>query len=283
MKRLVFGVAVCMALLAVALSAWSATKGQYLQRPTWSAIAEPRAPDTSGIAQPVITIVAVSSEANIEDVVRYPNGKQVHHWRDENDPEDYVYDFTTPDSLDVILSYYKRTLASAGWLLQEEVGRENIRGLYFVWLNPSTAPTAAPGRRYLHVSITGAVGEEEGFIRINHERWPDPNGVQLLPDAQDVTVEWEQPPNDPDWERVTTFTTSATPDEVEAFYREILPKHGWVLTNWQPPEGTNFGYNRGGPETGTGSSVIVDARLLADGKTGVELRARGDEINDARP
>ncbi len=109
----------------------------------------------------------------------------------------------------------------------------------FEWVNPVKE---VPIRRHIALSIlrytTG------NGVRLAFDRWPDPEYVPLYGDAQQVQVAWVHGP-DPqvdNFERVTTYETRASVDEIEAYYKDAMLQNGWRLGSSEPPTHFFFSY-----------------------------------------
>jgi hypothetical protein len=122
-------------------------------------------------------------------------------------------------------------------------------------------------------------------ISLDWQRWPDPFRVPIYPNSENVQDRWEQIIESKqypcsDLKRITTFTTSASLDEVEQHYRTIMPLEGWGMITQVAGVVMQFGYSRGWPENNTYSSVTLNLQPDPNDKelTRVELKASGSEV-----
>ena len=109
----------------------------------------------------------------------------------------------------------------------------------------------------------------------------------MCPGAKDAQVAWNDTEYPIQVERVISYSAAATPQQIEAYYSDMLPKEGWTYGQKQSDaelgEGDSreyllFAYSRA---TATIHSLGSNIKLYtqpADGGTQVEMRVGGYEM-----
>jgi hypothetical protein len=210
---------------------------------------------------------------NITAVPVYPGAEPYDNYCEENPPDKCTYDLLTTDSVEQIVEFYKATFAKNGWALAEEQGIPESPHLYFVWTNSAGI---SPSRFFVGISISPS-GFEEGkrAISVRFERWPDSQKIPLYKDAYDTQVKKEDPRGNWLEDTVTTYKTKASPDEIRAFYKDLLTQQGWrvyMAADGSPDADIEFVYDR--TEATRMIMSFGEIRVLskAIGETQVELR-----------
>lgn len=219
---------------------------------------------------------ATTSMKLLQRVPVYPNAKEIQTDM-ELPPAWSTLSFVVADDYKDVFTYYKQVLLKQGWTLVYE--HTYYPGIIFLWQSKSGT---ADWNADLSVS-TEPVSDTTERIKILFRVWPDPKDVPLYPDASGVTVGYEQDQDGLLWQ-VTTYSSKVSPDEVENYYRSILPTTGWntssVSGSITSSRGLVFTYF-GGPRAGLnlpGGSVYIKAEIQTEGQTRIELRAVGDNI-----
>jgi hypothetical protein len=249
------------------------------------------------LSRAVFTIKAVSSTqpssdpamSNIltttEDIPLYPNSLSDNQGCSHIELNDCWHELYTNASVADVIQFYKDTLQKEGWVISNEMKRADSES-WALDLILTNKDGVAPMRRRLSVSASQSVegGSLSTFISLGWERWPDPFRVPVYPTSENVQSHWEQAGDIKTYPcgqltRITTFTTSATPDDLAKYYQVIMPLDGWGLFSQAPGE-MQFAYNRGWPERNSYSTVTVNVQPALDNTrlTRVEIQVVGDEL-----
>jgi len=280
MKRvLIIVIAVCLSISVVALI-WNALSSKQMPGDLASRAQTPYGtllhtiiPDarlSTSIPTAITSLVTTTMELPL-----YPGAELSYKSCAGIAPDACEYHFTTNDTKQIVRDYYRDLLANAGWFVMEEGGNS---GSWKLKVYKRNQEGLAPMRWVLRMYIDPMPVEDGGRTRIIiiYEAWPDPHNAPLYPDAQQVEVRWETDNEfGIDAKRVTSYLTSATRAQIEAYYKAVLPQHGWFYTGFQPATGLNFGVR---VETVGRSGVDVRIYPAEAGQTKVELWARGTEI-----
>ncbi len=219
-----------------------------------------------------------------------------------DDPTDKCWvELNTTASVDEVATFYRNLLTNAGWSILAEVhgkskvvlslsqgGSSETSGSLensYSSDGSDAAPAALPPiRRYIDVSVSQDDYEGGTYVNLMYERWPDAREIPIYPDAEEVKVEWDVL-DDFTQHRVTRFITTASPGEVEAYYKDVMTQLGWTYRDYKPVNnrdphrsGIFFRYSRSIPGGMIGSGVTLFTDPLPENRTQVELIAEGDEI-----
>jgi len=284
MKRiLIIVIAVCLSISVVALI-WNALSSKQMPGDVASRALTPYGtilntiiPDarvSTSIPTAITSLVTTTM-----DIPLYPGAEITYKSCVGTVPDACEYHFTTNDTKQIVRDYYRDLVANAGWFVMEESGNYGSWGLKVYKRNQEGL---APMRWFLRMYIDPMPIEDGGRTRIIiiYDPWPDPHNVPLYPDAQQVEARWETDnESGMDAKRVTSYLTSATRVQIEAYYKAILPQHGWFYTDWQPTTRLNFGMSiLKSAHDALRSGVEIRIFPSSDGVRRVELWARGTEI-----
>ncbi len=241
-------------------------------------------PITSSTDMPDIPDTPQTMITGTTDIPLYPGAGQVESVEGPyyDKPGGGEYTLRSNSSIKEIVSFYKRELAKSGWTVEAEDSSATGASIDFSWVNPVKE---IPIRRHLNVTVTAYATDAKSLftgVTLRFERWPDPNYVPLYPDVQKVQVERVDNP-DPQintFERVTTYESKASIEEIEAYYKDAMVQSGWVMGKSEPPTHLFFSYRHDLPcpagsramWCGTGSLVDIFIYPQESGITKVELR-----------
>lgn len=82
----------------------------------------------------------------------------------------------------------------------------------------------------------------------------------------------------------TVYDTALEPQEVEAFYLEVMPKYGWSNDSNLSDSGKRrltFGYDRDGAAIARMGWAIIEIKETSGGHTTVEVKAGDTSIQQA--
>jgi hypothetical protein len=270
MKGFVVTVVACILMLGLAVIAFISAKGTALQGGL-----PPSASKEISAMSLLTDTLATATTADTEGVPLYPGAQA--KWVNclEGWPGRCVYSLRTDQAVDKTVSFYKQALLAKGWTLAEESGGDGAYGMQFVWTN---SDGGVPARRFLQVTMDAARGTTGSDLILDFERWPDPNKVPLYQGSKLMDTKWETDPTYGALERITTYITSGTQDEVEAYYKAVMIQEGWQTSKYDTRPGLSFLYSRGIEVTNTNSAVRIVVQPLDGNQTKVELHVSGVEV-----
>jgi hypothetical protein len=254
-----------------------------------------RPPEMASSVPATMAITAKSQVTmpDMDHMLLYPDATNVGVEDDGTyPPTSKTWYETSAEYLDV-LAFYAKTLPEQGWVCEAEPIVQPCD--YYFWGEPSA-------KSNFDVSMNVET-LANGVTRIGllTRRWPNVQNVPIYPDARNLNISYKKdedlakiaPPSYSVWQRVITYTTSATLQEVSTFYQSEL-----LLPDWQPIEGASsitsdtglqFRYYRRMDHTGGQSEyqdgyIQVKARaetsvnMSKDAMTEVELVVVGPEV-----
>ncbi|HET9495656.1 MAG TPA: hypothetical protein VFR15_15600, partial [Chloroflexia bacterium] len=215
------------------------------------------------------------------DIPIYPGGEVTWNQIWEDGPGLGSFRVKTNASNDEIGAFYAHVLLARDWTLARDEGDEYDRRMTFIWTNSGDG---APARRTFWLSIDN-VKQEGATIYAKVASWPDSSRVPLIEDAQNVETQWTNGLSrgfeDDRPLKVTTYTTASAPTEVEAFYKEKMPEHGWGLAVYVPHPGIAFSHSYLDPYGSDGevwSNVVISSEQIDDARTQVVIEASASDL-----
>jgi hypothetical protein len=215
------------------------------------------------------------------DIPIYPGGEVTWNQIGEDGPGLGSFRVKTKASNDEIGAFYANVLLARDWTLAHDEGDVYDRQVTFIWTNSGDG---APARRTFWLSLDN-VKQDGATIYAEIAAWPDSNRVPLIEDAQNVETNWANGLSrgfeDDRQLKVTTYTTAFAPTDVEAFYKEKMPEHGWGLAVWVPHPGIAFSYSYLNPYGYDGevwSNIVIGSEQLTDGRTRVIIEASASDL-----
>jgi hypothetical protein len=177
-------------------------------------------------------------------------------------------------------AYYVTVLPKYGWtFLNSFLG--NIQE--YEWTDPKGV---MPWHLRLSLlAVTGNAGRGKSEVQFIYSRYPDANKTPLYPDAQDVTVNNAGQGGPPfpascsDTVTNTTYHTTASLTEVEAYYKLTLAPYGWELTQGSgsidSAKGLRFLSDHNVGVRGRGQNLLFTTKRLDLSITAQEQRGAG--------
>jgi hypothetical protein len=175
-----------------------------------------------------------------------------------------------------VQAFYDYIMPRLGWAFTYSI---TARDRHYNWTDPKEV---VPWHLTLSVEIGGRLGSGRSLVSFFYIRYPDADKIPLYPEAEAVEV--STGPSGPPWPAscsdtvtTTTYLTSATPPELERFYEDMLPIHGWREQHnsggLQSPGGMRLsgGYSVGSRREGT---MLVKLIRIVD--LTITAQARGD-------
>ena len=203
-------------------------------------------------------------ETEVNGLPVYPGAKLTSHFGISAQAGAVEYVFATNSSRDLVEAFYKDALAKRGWKLTHEGAVQtkswDSHGMGFVWRSQGKS---VPTRKYLAAAFW-LMPEGGTNVSLSLEAWPDPMEVPMYADAQNVQTETAQGSLD----HTVRYITGAQPEEIQAYYSDMLPKYGWWLV---PDSGPDIRSNYGRADGSEGSSVVVHISRVSSGQTQVTL------------
>lgn len=246
------------------------------------------------------TLPMTSDVQSAEDLPVYPGAQQVTT-EHQPFPLGDLIEFKTADTVEAIAMFYVAVLPRKGWRLLPEVefrGAEKsdpYTRLNFLWSDPKEV---TPYRLWLAIGVgvpptadgKPIAGPVSVSVGIDKERWPSSARVPTYADAKQINVT-DHAGQYGFTERITTYVTSARPEELEEYYKRTLPQYGWTLGGYGPneedrrligtgpiTEGLIFIYESGGPEDSRSGGVTIVPTTVGSGLTDVEIRSDGNDL-----
>jgi hypothetical protein len=219
----------------------------------------------------------VSPQPSLQHPVLYPKAQDILVGKHE-EPAWSLTTFRTSDSFAQVMTYYREVLLSQGWALISTSA--NDQSLTFAWTDPKGV---ALSNFDLHLSVDEQV-QKGSDVKILMRQWSDPMKIPSYWGAQQVDVRYERVSADEDvWWRITTYSVSASPEEIAAYYSKLLTSLGWEFeqpsSSITSSEGISFVYVRGTSYIeDLGDRDIIRAQREANGQTMVRLSAISREI-----
>jgi hypothetical protein len=179
-----------------------------------------------------------------------------------------------------LVDFYNEQLSSQGWVFTNgPVQRVSGQAFIYKWTD---SREVVPWDLSLEVLISGAYQGKIRDVDLDLHRVPNLDRIPLYPHARKVEVQGLPSKFGERFRaQLTTYVTDAAPEVVEAYYRMMLPQHGWS----EPPKdddikskGLLFSWGTGGmhalkvfhldivaseePEGGTRIQVKLDGTIL---------------------
>lgn len=175
-----------------------------------------------------------------------------------------------------VMSFYKDILVKKGWVLRSEV---SLRQLGFTWADPAAI---LPWGLDIDMPITYSYNSERKAMTtwgtIYLRRVPDVHKIPFYPGGQQISVSKDhiEAGSNPDHK---TYMVKATPPEIEAFYKNVLPQYGWILdegTNDNITQGITYKFRLGSVSDLRGAYVTVSTKADEGTQTRVDIVANGN-------
>jgi hypothetical protein len=223
-----------------------------------------------------------SLTTRMDDVPIYPGATDVNEHCQDDVPTACVYRFTTRDTDEQVLRFYRETLVQVGWQIIDESSASQPSGIVasgvrFFWIG---GKDTVPSRRYLSIGTDSVLDSRETAIVLLFEPWPDPNRPPLYPGAEQVNVDWETIPDSSRSELVITYSVRASASEIKGFYERTMPQYGW-----QQGANVDYNYYRRTANDGLLQSYVNVVVGVPDteGSTPVQVRVGGNDFNRSPP
>jgi hypothetical protein len=171
-----------------------------------------------------------------------------------------------------VLGFYDKYLKERGWTFVGESKMGTFVGRSYEWTD---ATGAVPWDIGLNVSIDmWTIGPNKGKVGgdLSLHRTPNLKHVPLYPNAQQIDSKEGCAGNF--CTLTATYITSATLEEVEAYYRKVLPQLGLSAPSGDIEAGFEARYWNGTPEQMFIYIMVVSAKQEADGKTKVYIQLK---------
>lgn len=154
----------------------------------------------------------------------------------------------TSDTWDSVSHFYADILPKLGWRGSD--GTNDPIYTTYIWERSEVTSTE---KYSLNIGYEVLLDK---LIRVHivARRGPDATKIPVLADAQQISVTYRTnasiatqfPDSEPLWERVTSYKSKATPEEVEAFYRLMFASSDWEMIDTSSSitamEGISFRY-----------------------------------------
>jgi hypothetical protein len=196
--------------------------------------------------------------------------------------------YETPSTGQDVIAFYKDQLYKKGWVVEfEEHTDPTDTGILFKWQDPDGT------LGYDLLSFLGlydtrlANSDNKGpaYVSISLMRVPRLSKVPLYEGATQVQTKIENVPlmGQTISQQTITYLTNATIEQVQSFYKSVLPEYGWSPleaalepgTDKPIPDSLAFNWTWGSVHSNAmGASVGILTRQDEEG-TKVELRLRG--------
>jgi hypothetical protein len=233
-------------------------------------------------AVPTKGVTSSGPTTQMADVPIYPGATDVNEHCQDDVPTACVYRFTTRDTDEQVLRFYKETLAHASWQVMDESSASQPSGIVasgvrFFWIGGNDS---VPVRRYLSVGTDSVPDSPQTAVVLLFEPWPDPNRPPLYPGATRVHVTREAIPDSTRSDLVTEYSVRASASDIKGFYERTMPQYGW-----QRGAHVDYNYYRRTANDGLLQSYvnIVVGAQDAEGSTTVQVRVGGNDFNLSLP
>lgn len=202
----------------------------------------------------------------------YPGATNIET-NDENAPLSRDLFFTTPDSLDRVLTFYAETYGKQGWTTNDRyITFEDPK---FVW---SDSERAVPWKLGLGVDVSQQFPGATRYV-VWLSRIPNPDVLPVYPAAQDIDVSTATAAEHRGLlQHTITYTVAADPGDILEFYQLNMESYGW---NVGEPEGNqvSFGFAYGVPESMYFDHVGVLVGTASSGFSSVKIDAWGYDVH----
>ncbi|HEX9990531.1 MAG TPA: hypothetical protein VGE45_18900 [Chloroflexia bacterium] len=215
-----------------------------------------------------------------EDVPLYPGAQAIEVgqvWPRELRHTSYVAYASSQD----VLAFYHERLESDGWILLREITSTTPLFNHYYWTDPTKT---APWDLDLNLTIkwdqdpdSNLPKSEQAVVSLSLYRSPNLKRVPHFSDAQQVEVQ-EQIDGRKELHSVTTYVTTAKPQEVKDFYSTTLINHGWWLLEGissTSPDSLFFNWSYGNIHNSFVANLSIVTKLDSQGKTMVEVEVSG--------
>jgi hypothetical protein len=147
----------------------------------------------------------------------YPNAQDLQPIADA-DPFVRRFSYTTLDTRDIVMEFYRHNLQSQGW----ELLSSSMWYASYEWKDQTGT---VPYGLFLHVGLTNWYGNRV-FAEIDLEHWPEADRTPLYPTAKQIEYSQQQE-HTGEVTRIIIFVVKAPQNDVEAYYKSRLTEYGW--------------------------------------------------------
>jgi hypothetical protein len=222
---------------------------------------------------------------SVETVTVYPEAKDVSYdklYSDDLYSVSYIANATFPQ----VEAFYEKQLSHDGWTLEwDNKGEEYLdESSSYSWTDSANTQ---PWDLSLFLDLKEITSGDPRGLRVEESlrRQPNLNRVPLYPDAHQVESTWQPSIK---WtgfeEKHITYLTDATPQELSAYYKNILPQCGWSgpSEGFQPGDlnndiskGIRYGWGTGGLHNLRYIGLTITSNSTSSGKTQVQIKLEG--------
>lgn len=312
MKRLVFG-AICVLLFSAAVFLFgNGYFGLIASEPTSHVNV-----DSMAVGRMTATPEPLPGEiTRLEDVPVYPGARLKRTGCSPDALKDCYSSWDSSDTGAQIISFYISTLTERGWVLGKRLGSEESAWLDFTWEGSMTIPVTSPSSPSspppdtspipgspvpLHAPTKAGTSQQEirvdtrrrllidvgpdhdpgtTYLSLSFSLIPNARKIPMYYDAQDIVEKAGFTADKrPAW--LVTYTSQATPSDIEAFYTDIMWQLGW-RTPVKDGSSLGFGYGSLGGEVLHYGRATITLDVGTDRKTAVKVTSEGPDAVSAQ-
>ena len=183
---------------------------------------------------------------------------------------EYFFYIDEVGTMEEMVQFYKKYMASAGWTLLDEHLSDEVSYLDYSFTKVGDAANKPPSRMWMRVGLQSRM-DVLREVYIWFKPWPEPDTVPVPPNASNLERSRDtSSPLAP--AGVTSFNINLQPADVESFYVRELPQYGWALLPDLSTPGTKLQF------MGKGSRVTLEMNRLSGSETGVVVTVWGVDV-----